>query len=208
MKRTRLRGVIFDLDGTLFEADYDWPAIKRQLGLQDPRMAIMDYFKTLPPQERRVRERLLEEIEDQATAAGKLKPGARELIQFLKGRGLKLALVTNNRRAVVERILVRYDLDFDFDLVLTREIGVYKPSGEPLLLAARGLGLEEREVIAVGDGEFDLRAARDAGIPVIIVNPNTEAFRGRADRVVRDLFALRGLLNRLLERRATAEAQR
>ena len=196
-----LHGVIFDLDGTLFEADYDWPGIKRRLGMEDPRMAIMDYLKVLPPEERRAKERMLEEIEDQATAAGKLKPGVQELLQFLKAKGLKLALVTNNRRAVVERVLNRYGLNFD--LVLTREVGVYKPSGEPLRLALQRLGLESHEAVAVGDGEFDLRAAQEAGLPVIIVNPNIEAFQGRADHAVRDLFELRELFAQLLERQAT-----
>lgn len=202
----RLCGVIFDLDGTLFEADYDWPAIKRQLGMRRTDGAILDYLRGLPPEERRVKERLLEEIEDRATAAGRLKPGARELIRFLREKGLKLALVTNNRREVADRILGRYRLEFD--LVVTREAGVYKPSGAPLLLAARGLGLDLSEdkggLLVVGDGEFDLRAARDAGLPVIIVNPELERFEGRCDHVVPDLFRLRELLAGLLDRQIAA----
>ncbi|MFQ6117429.1 MAG: HAD family hydrolase, partial [Candidatus Bipolaricaulia bacterium] len=124
-------GVIFDLDGTLFEADYDWPAIKRRLGLSYPDGSIMDYLRSLPEGERAQKERLLEEIEDRATREGRLISGAVELLQFLHERGLLTALVTNNRQRNVRRILERYGLHFD--LVLTRESGLTKPSGAPLL---------------------------------------------------------------------------
>jgi phosphoglycolate phosphatase-like HAD superfamily hydrolase len=108
-----IKGVIFDLDGTLFEADYDWPAIKRRLGLPNPDGSIMDYLRSLPEGEREQNERLLEEIEDRATAAGRLKPGAAELLDYLHGQGLITALVTNNRQRNVQQILERYGLRFE-----------------------------------------------------------------------------------------------
>jgi len=192
-------GVLFDLDGTLFEADYDWPGIKRKLGVPSPDGSIMDYLGSLPPEEREQKEQMLEEIEDRATVAGKLKPGAAELLNYLHGQGLKLALVTNNRQENVRRILERYGLRFD--LVLTRESGLFKPSGAPLLLAAERLGLRPGELAAVGDGEFDLRAAREARLGlVIIVNPDASRFEGRCDYAITDLEELKALLSELFQR--------
>jgi len=195
-----IRGVLFDLDGTLFEADYDWPAIKRKLGVPSPDGSIMDYLQSLPQEERERKEQLLEEIEDRATQAGRLKPGTVELLDFLREQRLITALVTNNRQENVRRVLERYGLRFD--LVLTRESGLFKPSGAPLLLAAERLGLRPGELAAVGDNEFDLRAAREARLGlVIIVNPDASRFEGRCDYAVENLKELKALFSRLLQRR-------
>ncbi|MFQ6117359.1 MAG: HAD family hydrolase, partial [Candidatus Bipolaricaulia bacterium] len=87
-------------------------------------------------------------------------------------------------------------------LVLTRESGLTKPSGAPLLLAAQRLHLEPGDLAAVGDNEFDLRAAREAGLGlIIIVNPDVERFKGRCDYAVRDLEELKVLFGRLLQQR-------
>lgn len=194
-----IHGVIFDLDGTLFEADYDWPAIKRRLGLPSSDSSIMDYLGSLPPEEREQKEQMLEGIEDRATQAGRLKPGTVELLDFLREQRLILALVTNNRWENVRWVLERYGLRFD--LVLTRESGLFKPSGAPLLLAAERLGLRPEELMAVGDGEFDLRAAHEAGLGlVIIVNPDADKFTGRCDYAVRDLKELELIFAELLQR--------
>ncbi|MFQ6034132.1 MAG: HAD family hydrolase, partial [Candidatus Bipolaricaulia bacterium] len=97
-------------------------------------------------------------------------------------------------------VLERYGLHFD--LVLTRESGLTKPSGAPLLLVAQRLHLEPGDLAAVGDNEFDLRAAREAGLGlIIIVNPDVERFKGRCDYAVRDLEELKVLFGRLLQQR-------
>ena len=191
-----IRGVIFDLDGTLFEADYDWPAIKRELGVSRSDGSILDHLRTLPPEEARAKRELLERIEDRATRTGHLKDGAHELIADLRRRRFKLALVTNNRTSNAHEVLQRYRLDFD--VVVTRDDGWHKPSGEPLLQAAQQMGLAPNELAAVGDNEFDLRAARSAGVALaVIVNADTDRFAGRCDVVVRDLIELRPALARL-----------
>jgi HAD superfamily hydrolase (TIGR01509 family) len=195
-----VRGVIFDLDGTLFDADYDWPEIKRRLGVGSPEESILDFLERLPEEEREQKEQMLEQIEDRATESGSLRPGAAALLESLGGQGLKLALVTNNRRELVNQILGEHGLQFD--LVLTRDSGLHKPSGAPLLRAAQLLGLHLGELAAVGDGEFDLQAAREAGLGlVIIVNPEVDRFVGRSDYAVRDLGEAQSIFAELLGQR-------
>lgn len=185
-----IRGVIFDLDGTLFDADYDWPAIKSRLGVSRADGSILDYLQALPAEEARRKRELLESIEDRATRAGRLIPGALDLLADLRRMGMKLALVTNNRASNARHVLDRYRLAFG--VVLTRDDGWHKPSGEPLLQAARRMGLAPGELAAVGDNDFDLRAARSAGVALaVIVNGDVERFAGRCDVLVGDLGQLR-----------------
>jgi len=46
----KLKLVIFDLDGTVVENSYDWPAIRRELGIQGG--SILAYLDSLPEPER------------------------------------------------------------------------------------------------------------------------------------------------------------
>jgi len=140
---------------------------------------------------------VLRRVEVRATREGRLKRGAAELLELLRGRGLKLALVTNNHRRCADEIVKRYGLRFDF--VQTRESGLFKPSGASLLQAARGIGLRPAELAAVGDNELDNRAAHEAGMGlVIIVNPQVQHFAGRCHHALSDLIELRDLFARLL----------
>jgi HAD superfamily hydrolase (TIGR01549 family) len=191
-----IRGVIFDLDGTLFDADYEWPAIRRELGVSDADGTILDFLQSLPAEQAREKKALLESIEDRATRTGRLKPAALELLADLRGMEMKLALVTNNRETNARQVLDRFKLAFD--AVLTRDDGWYKPSGEPLLQAARRMGLPPDQLAAVGDNDLDLQAARSAGVALaVIVNPDGGQFVGRCDVLVPDLDQLRTVFARL-----------
>ena len=192
-----IRGAIFDLDGTLFDGPYDWPRIRRALGLDGSPETILDHLAALEPDERERKSRLLRGFEERATRDGTLKPGAAELLAWLRGRGLGLALVTNNNEDCAAEIVRRYRLDFD--LVQSRDCGLFKPSGEALRQAARGLELAPAELVAIGDNELDNRSAREAGIGVgIIINPDVERFRGRCDHALARLEQLRPVLEEIL----------
>lgn len=193
-----IRGVIFDLDGTLFDADYDWPGIRRQLGVPAGATTILEHLASLPAGERARRERQLRLIETAATRGGRLKPGARRLLDFLRARGLRLALVTNNHRESADWVVTTYGLGFD--LVLSRDTGLFKPSAAPLLEAARELGLAPDELAAVGDNEYDNRSAHEAGMAlIIIVSPNPRSFAGRCDHTLSNLDQVRAVFEDLLD---------
>ena len=69
--------------------------------------------------------------------------------------------MTNNTRENTESLLSRFGLAFD--LVLTRDDGLWKPSGAPVAEAVRRLGVEPERCLKVGDSHFDVAAAREAG---------------------------------------------
>ncbi len=173
-----IRAVLFDMDGTLVHTTYDWPAIRRQLGIDHP--SIIDGLNGLPLPERDARWRELEEIEDQATRGASVAEGATALLDLLREHGMRTALVTNNTAKNAAELLERFGLRLD--AVVTRDTGLHKPSGAPLAAAARRLGVRPEECLVVGDSEYDLEAARDAGCArTCILHERAEALGREAD---------------------------
>jgi HAD superfamily hydrolase (TIGR01509 family) len=161
----RLRAAIFDLDGTIVETSYDWPRIKADLGTGS--VPILSYLEGLSEPEKSRKWNVLRRYEDEATRGAVLKEGIPDFLEFLTEKKIKKALVTNNSRKNVKTILQRFRLRFD--LVLSRECGLWKPSGAPFIKVVEELGLNPSECFVVGDSLYDVRAARDAGIERIFI---------------------------------------
>lgn len=92
----QIRGIIFDMDGTLTEPVLDFKEIRRQL--QIPQGAdILHYIDSLTCQsERNELHSKLEEFEARAAGQLTLQQGLRELLLFSSEKGVKRALVTRN----------------------------------------------------------------------------------------------------------------
>jgi HAD superfamily hydrolase (TIGR01509 family) len=160
-----LRGVIFDLDGTIVENAYDWPKIREELGTGQS--SILGYLDSLEEPERSAKWSILERHEARETQASVLRQGIPELLGMLRAHGIRAALVTNNSRANTEFLLAKFGLRFD--CVITRERGLWKPSGAPFREVLRTLGLAPDECAVIGDTSFDVLAALDAGIGTIFL---------------------------------------
>ncbi len=182
-----IEAVVFDMDGTLVESEYDWPAIRGRLGVTAP--SIIDELNGLPEPERESKWQELRSIERQATLAAELKRGTRDLLKLLRERRLATALVTNNSDENTRLLLDRFGLEFD--VVLTRDSGLWKPSGAPIAEAVRRLGVAPGRCLAVGDSRYDLDAAREAGCGrVCVLYGAAELYRDHADLAFPDLGAL------------------
>jgi len=192
----RLKGAIFDMDGTVVDVPYDWGKIKAELGTQGK--PILTYIENLDEPERSKKWKILERFESEATQKAKLKPGMRDFLDLLSTRGVKKALVTNNSRKNVSFLLEKFRLEFD--CVISRERGLWKPSGAPILVAMKELQLDKEECCVVGDSHFDVRAAEEAGIPLIfILNEDTEKFIEMNAEVFSSVEALQAKMVKLLE---------
>lgn len=169
----KLRGVIFDMDGTVVDVSYDWNEIRAELATQEK--PILAFLSSLEEPEKSEKWRVLERYEDEATMKAKLKPGIARFLDFLSERGIKKALVTNNSKKNVDFLLKKFDLEFD--RVISRESGLWKPSGAPFAAVLEKLGLRREECCVIGDSHFDVKAANEAGIScVLILNEDKERF--------------------------------
>ncbi len=166
MKRKAIRCVIFDLDGTLFDAPYDWTKIKQTLGVPEGE-GILSFVEKLPDKTKEKKMHMLKAIEEEATRKGKLKDGVQELLKELKIRGVKRVLLTNNLLRNVRYIARKYGIDFD--MVITREMGMTKPGNAAIFYILKEFNLNESEVIFVGDSIYDIEPANLSKISMIIV---------------------------------------
>ncbi|MFQ6037436.1 MAG: HAD family hydrolase [Candidatus Aminicenantales bacterium] len=166
-----IKGVIFDMDGTVVDVPYDWTRIKSDLEVHG--RPILSYLRSLEEPERSRKWKILEKYEAEATRQAVLKEGIRELFAFLETKRIKRVLVTNNSRRNVRLLLKRFHLIFD--LVVSRESGLWKPSGAPFLFVLKTLQLEREECCVVGDSRFDVHAALEAGIDAVFLLGGTES---------------------------------
>jgi HAD superfamily hydrolase (TIGR01509 family) len=174
-RRMGIKGVIFDLDGTVVENSYDWPKIRRELGNSE--VSILHYICGLEEPERSRKWAILERHEAEQTERAVLRDGMRELLGLLKGRGVRSALVTNNSRKNTHLLLEKFGIGFD--RVITRESGLWKPSGAPFREVLASFGLGPGECCVIGDTRFDILAALDAGIgPIFLLADDPDEFAG------------------------------
>src|SRR5690606_35295784 len=129
---TRPEAVLFDMDGTLTVPTFDFPAVRRAMGLPEG-APILEYMDKMNPTEREAAEAILRRFEDEVAEKAPLAPGCENLLDMLIERGIKLAMITRNRRDSVNTFLKRHPLPIR--VCITREDAPHKPDPTPLLMA-------------------------------------------------------------------------
>jgi phosphoglycolate phosphatase len=128
-------------------------------------------------------------------------PAVLEGLEAMKGRGLRLACVTNKAEAFTAPLLERTRLRPYFDAVVTSDqVGKRKPHPEPFLHACRLLDVQPAGAVVIGDSANDAEAGRAAGCAVWLVSYGyTEGRDVRSipcDRLIAGLDEAASLLER------------
>ena len=187
-----LKGIIFDLDGTLIHTSINFTVMKERMisfledsgipeGCLTPKqttVVIIASCDDILRQEGRSQEeidevhRTLEEIMN----LGELDAvqdifevdGVRKALQELREAGYKLAVLTRSHHAYAIEALRKIGALDLFDVILGRgETPQPKPYREALEHTAMLLGLDPVETIFVGDNHIDASSAVNADIPFI-----------------------------------------
>lgn len=101
----------------------------------------------------------------------RIYPGVIDGLDRFAALGLRLACVTNKPQQAAEAVLRQFELDRHFAFVIGGDaLPQRKPAPEPFWHAATLLGVQASACLALGDSANDAKAARAAGMPVVLVD--------------------------------------
>ena len=180
-----LKCIIFDVDGTLTETNrlifdsFNYIAERFQ-HRQYKDEEIVKMFG--PPEEGallsivgddRIDEAMdvyLRYYRDRHSELARLHPGMREVLDFIKSRGCKLAIFTGKGTHTTRITLQEFGIENHFDYVVTgNDVVEHKPSPEGILNILKHFDLDPGEALMIGDAVSDVKAAHDAGVKVGVV---------------------------------------
>ncbi|WP_294751196.1 HAD family phosphatase [uncultured Ruminococcus sp.] len=181
-----IKGIIFDLDGTLLDSMTVWSSIDREFlienGITDPPAEVSDVVKKMTVDESsqyfidrfglkctkeyviwRIEDMVRERYEEQIP----LKPHVEELLDYLDSRGIPYGIATATYKRLAEAALKRCGIYDRFRFLLT---DVEYPAGKNFpdifLGGAEYFGAEPREVLVVEDSLHCIETAKEAGFTV------------------------------------------
>lgn len=189
-----VRGVIFDMDGTLVDSEDMWFRLMRQFyaehGLDVP-LEAMHQLAGAPASQwdettsgwwsrcpRRSDEELSHDGNELLDAwlddhfpgyASIMNPGVPETVAELRRRGLKLAVASSSPHADVVDMARSCGIERYLDVVIGGdEVEHPKPDPEPYLRTMALLGIDAPSCVVVEDSDHGIAAARAAGVRVAV----------------------------------------
>ena len=163
-----VRGLIFDLDGTLVDSQLDFDLMRREMEL--PPGPILESIAALPPAHAERCHVILRKHEVAGAERATLLPGVSQLLVRAKERRLPIGIVTRNSREISLAVLLR--LHLKYDILLTRDDGPIKPDPWAVRHICEIWDVPPRQVVMIGDYQFDVLSGRGAGArTVLLTNP-------------------------------------
>lgn len=201
----------FDLDGTLLDSNGVWLKVDDEFLNRRGLAATQEYTFTVghsifpvaaqytkdyyhlddTPQEIMAEWRAL--AYDAYAHTVPLKPGAAVLLERLKKRGDRTALLTASLPELCHAALKRHRLEPYFEgLFFSQEVALEKREPEVYALAAQQFGVEPKDCVFFEDAPYNCAAAKRAGYTVVGVYDDLYASRWN-DVVSSSHYAVRSL---------------
>lgn len=177
-----LRGIIFDIDGTLLDSNDAhaacWVQALGEYGHEVPYETvreligkgadhILDDLQVTESRDEIV-ERRAQLFLDEHLSQCMATPGVRSLLKELRARGLRVAVATSASDAEVQKLLTQAGVEDLFEIETTADdVDASKPDPDVIVAALDKLGMKPSEVIMIGDTPYDIIAAKRAGVSTI-----------------------------------------
>eukprot|EP00195_Chlamydomonas_chlamydogama_P012668 CAMPEP_0202910922 /NCGR_PEP_ID=MMETSP1392-20130828/53463_1 /ASSEMBLY_ACC=CAM_ASM_000868 /TAXON_ID=225041 /ORGANISM="Chlamydomonas chlamydogama, Strain SAG 11-48b" /LENGTH=228 /DNA_ID=CAMNT_0049601211 /DNA_START=82 /DNA_END=768 /DNA_ORIENTATION=+ len=180
MEKRIIRGVVFDMDGTLTIPVIDFAEMRRRAGVPQGQ-DILDAINSWADQAQRDRAyRVIAEIEEEALQQMRVMPGALDLCHFLDRSRVPRGLITRNVKAGVDHFHTHHLSTLqlpDFNPAISRECSFpYKPSPAALLHICATWGIPPSECVMIGDSvKDDVVCGNRAGSITVLLD-----YQGRA----------------------------
>ncbi len=179
--------VLWDMDGTLVDTEPYWitaeHAIVEEAGgvwneeyahqlVGNDLMVSAEFIRDHSPVQLtpvQIIEELLSRVIVQVREHVPWRPGARELLSSLQEAGVPNALVTMSWRSLADAVVQALPTGTFAAVITGDEVEHGKPHPEPYFAAARSLGVEAADCVAIEDSPTGVRSAVAAGVPTIAV---------------------------------------
>ena len=183
-----MKGAIFDMDGLLLDTERlyqeSWVEMAKQFGQKpDPafpsavsgtngegmRQIIREYYPAVDAHA--FQAGCVARVESILDEQGPMeKPGARELLEYFRARGIKTAVASSTGKNRILSNLRQTGLDTFFDAVVSgQEVTRGKPEPDIFLLAAERIGCAPEEFYVFEDSANGIRAGMAAGCVTVMV---------------------------------------
>ncbi|MBR5182250.1 MAG: HAD family hydrolase [Clostridiales bacterium] len=206
-----IKGVIFDIDGVLLDSLGIWDdlgarylmsiGVKPEEGLNEILFSMsmeqgssyLNEHYHLNKNDVEVHMGITQMIEDFYFDEVLPKPGAKELLEFFKAKGIKMTAATSSPRIHVEKALERNGMLCFIDKLFTNtEVGASKHEPKIYNQAAAFLGTKPDETLVFEDSLYALKTAKDAGFVTVGVydikgEPDQEGVKNMGDHYVKEL---------------------
>ena len=97
-------------------------------------------------------------------------PGTKEILEFLRSKGVLIALFTGKGRRTTEITLEQFGISSYFDITITGDdVDEFKPSGDGIRKIMKKFSLLPVDVLMVGDAVADFKASRETGVAIASV---------------------------------------
>ena len=215
----RIKAVVFDFDGTLAVLNIDFALMKERVlrwmkgfGVDEKRikerylLEIIDEVEGLLRQDRSSSEaerfyegahQILREVEFEAAAEGRLIPGSKETLDYLRQRGIKVGIVTRNCEEAVRRVFPNIDA-FSDAFVSRNSVKRVKPHPDHLMFVMNALRVSGEETLMVGDHVLDILAGKGVGMKTVGVLTGyikrEEFEKAGADYILQNVVEVRDLV--------------
>lgn len=206
----KIRGVIFDLDGTLIDSMGVWTQVdrdylsKRNIEVPDNLFVDIEEGNSFVEVARYFKQKFsladsIEEIIDEWTGLVsehyehniRLKPGVLEFLKLLKEHQVKIGIGTSNTMYLATKVLKSNGILEYFDSIVT---GCQEIKGKPFpdifLKVADELGLSPEECLVCEDVLAGIQAAKNAGMRIVgIYDSYSEPERAAIEKLA-DFYGL------------------
>ncbi len=179
VNHVELPAILFDLDGTLIDSNYQhvdaWSEALLSAGIVIPRWKIhrrvgmsgksmiQELLRELPHKPDKLDLDQLEQRHDarfrRAVPHLQPLPGANQLLKHLARHNIRIAIATTGGRGPTELLLKRLDLPAHIPIVTGDDVEKAKPSPDVFTLAADRLNIGTNNCVVGGDSVWGLLAA-------------------------------------------------
>ena len=194
-----IKGIVFDLDGTLIQLPIDYKKIQKNLKeffniSNELKPLIPTIIKLSKNDQNKIRTSFDLICKEEILASDNFKTmnNALETLDFLKSKNLSLCLVTMQCKDALEKVLQKLQISDLFDSVISRDESFDRQ--KQIELSLQNIVLTPSEILVVGDRIHDIESAKKIGcMPILKIN-EIEKIPPFQCKIINDLIELKSIV--------------